>query len=153
MLVLITVVALVPLGVGLGISQLLGKGPTTTDQPPVATVTSARGSVRVRPAPFEWAVGGARHAVADRASGPQVTASEAVLEVAPGGSLTLAWSTTAAPSSVTLALASPGAPAQLLTPGNPIRVTLRKPAGTYAIVVASTWAQGQASYYFRLDVT
>lgn len=153
MLVLITVVALVPLGVGLGVSQLVGRGSaSSTARPPVVTVTSGGGSVRVAPSSFDWAVGD-RHPAAVRAGGPRVAADEAVVRVAPGGSLTLAWSIRGAPSSLAVALDSPGSPTQPLTPGNPVQVRMREPPGTYAIAVATTWSQGQAGYYFRVEVT
>lgn len=154
MLVLITVVAMVPLGVGIGVAQLVGKGsgPGATSAPPVVSVSGTGPAVSVPPGSLDWSIG-KRQEHLSRPTGPGAQAREPLVKVAPGATLALTWSTRAVPVSVSLALDAPRSAPQLLTPQDPMRLRLRRPAGTYAVVVTTTWAQGQASYYFRVEVS
>ncbi len=151
MLVLITVVALVPVGVGLAVSQLAGKAPAPTGPllPPTVRVSSAQGSVLVQPASYSW-TSGTRHAIAGH--GSVVASTEPLLRMAPGGKLTFTFSGNAAPSSVELGLNN-AASGQAVAPANPLQVGFRRPPGVYSVVASTGWAQGQADYYLRVEVT
>lgn len=168
MLALITLVALVPIGVGVGVSQLAGHparpgspklpaSPGSSNFPrlPSATIGGALGSVTIFPGGFTWDPGG-RHVDADHVAGPAVVASEPVIRVLAGDRLQLSFSVGASGagslSSASLALDQPGAPSHPLSLHRPIYLPVDERRGIYPMVVHTTWGAGQAAYYLRVNI-
>ncbi len=152
MLALITVAALVPVGVGVGVAQLVGKAParpTGIPSPPLATASSGHGTVTVRPAPYTWAAG--PHQALTR-GGAVAPAHWPSLRVAPGATLTVTLPANEAPRSVALGLHGT-ASGKAFALVNPLKVHFGKEPGIDRVEVMAHWAQGSATYVLSVDVT
>jgi transposase InsO family protein len=82
---------------------------------------------------------------------------EEVLSVRQGEILTLRFGTTMSPTEVSLQRFDRpnGEPAQtvVLPPSNPSRFAADLPPGVWILVPFTRWAQGDATYFFKVEVT
>lgn len=159
-LAVITVAALLPLGIGWGVGELVGGGPGRAStaappalppRPPTATLaTRGAATVTALLGSYCWSSGG-RGGCADAVT--DTPAHEPVLHVARGAPVTVAFATRDSPSAVSVGPTS--GPSHPLVPGNPTRFSFTVSPGSYAIVIDATWAarrRGQASYLVRVVV-
>ncbi len=157
MLVLITVVALAPVGIGFGVAQLAVKPrPGATRQelrrPPSATVEAGGASVPAVLRSYCWTYRGHRGCrQLARRSG-----TARALVVHPGQQVRVSFATPGAPRSARLELGGGGVvPPQAASrsaPGNPAIFRISGPPGRRAAVVVTTWGQGRADYALTLEV-
>lgn len=153
MLGLITLAALVPIGVGVAVSQL-ERGGTTHTTPTVMAPDAMLGSHKLPSGIISWGPPTSR--ISDP-NPPGAPSAFPILGVSPNQALAIDFSNeyplVAAPFSVTLALDEPGARSTSVLAGNPVHVNLDEPAGTYTFVLHTKWSLGSVDYYLRVKVS
>jgi hypothetical protein len=157
MLVLITVVALAPVGIGFGVSRVAvntgGRGTQMVlRRPPAATVEAGATSLPARLASYCWKYGSRRTC---RHLASPTSGTTADLAVRPGQEVRVSFATSGGPRSVQLKLAGGVAPppaASRVSQGNPATFTVSGSAGRRVAVITTMWAQGQVDYAVSLKV-
>jgi hypothetical protein len=124
-----------------------------TDAPPAAELASAAGEVAALQGSYCWTRASTMTGLC--ADTPFLDPTE-VLPVRQGEALTLSFETTMSPTSISVRrFDRPNAPElQTLTlpAANPARFRADLPAGVWILVVFTRWAQGDATYFFKVDV-
>lgn len=124
-----------------------------TDRPPMATLASAAGEVTALQGSYCWTRPGSMTGICADTTFLDPTD---VLAVRQGETLSLRFQAATAPTSITLRrFDRPGTEElQTLTPpaANPSRFQADLPTGVWILVAFTDWAQGDATYFFKVDV-